>query len=56
MGELIIANLIFVLILAGIAVGGGVIFYLSHEVAKRWLPKTQWGAQDEATIITLKLS
>ncbi len=56
MGELILANMIFVLILVGIAVGGGIIFYLSREFAKRWLPHTQWGAQDDATIITLKLS
>lgn len=56
MAELILANMIFVLILAGIAIGGGVLFYLSREFAKRWLPKTQWGAQDDATIITLKLS
>lgn len=56
MGELILANMIFVLILSGIAIGGGILFYLSREFAKRWLPQTQWGAQDEATIITLKLS
>ncbi|HLY59654.1 MAG TPA: hypothetical protein VKV95_02700 [Terriglobia bacterium] len=56
MAELIVANIIFVLILAGIAIGSGFIFYLSREFAKKWLPKTQWGAQDEATIITLKLS
>jgi hypothetical protein len=56
MGELILANMIFVLILSGIAIGGGVLFYLSREFAKRWLPQTQWGAQDNATIITLKLS
>jgi hypothetical protein len=56
MGELILANMLFVLILASIAIGGGVLFYLSREFAKRWLPKTQWGAQDETTIITLKLS
>ncbi|HEV2349635.1 MAG TPA: DUF6599 family protein [Terriglobia bacterium] len=56
MAELILANMIFVLILAGIAIGGGVVFYLSRAFAKRWLPKSQWGAPDEATIITLKLS
>jgi len=55
MAELIVANIIFVFILSGIAIGGGVAFYLSREFAKKWLPKTQWGAQDEATIITLKL-
>jgi len=55
MAELIVANIIFVFILSGIAIGGGIAFYLSREFAKRWLPKTQWGAQDEATIITLKL-
>ena len=48
--------MIFVLILSGIAIGGGVLFYLSREFAKRWLPQTQWGAQDNATIITLKLN
>lgn len=56
MGELILANMLFVLILSCIAIGGGVLFYLSREFAKRWLPQTQWGAQDSATIITLKLS
>ena len=56
MAELIVANIIFVLILAGIAIGGGFGFYLSREFAKKWLPRTRWGAQDEATIITLKLS
>ena len=56
MGELILANMIFVLILSGIAIGGGVLFYLSREFAKRWFPQTQWGEQDNATIITLKLS
>ena len=56
MGDLILANMIFVLILSGIAIGGGFLFFLSREFAKRWLPQTQWGAQDDATIITLKLS
>jgi hypothetical protein len=56
MGQLILANIIFVMILGCIAVGGGFIFYLSHEVFKRWLPNTQWGAQDEATITRLKLN
>jgi hypothetical protein len=56
MADLILANMIFVLILSGIAIGGGFLFFLSREFAKRWLPQTQWGAQDDATIITLKLS
>lgn len=56
MAELVVANIIFVLILAGIAIGGGIVFYLSREFAKKWLPGTRWGAQDDATIITLKLS
>jgi uncharacterized protein DUF6599 len=56
MAELVVANMIFVLILAGIAIGGGFVFYFSRELAKKWLPSTQWGAKDDATIITLKLS
>ncbi len=56
MGQLILANLIFVMILGGIAVGGGIAFFLAHEFFKRWLPNTQWGSPDEATIIRLKLN
>src|SRR6266567_3803890 len=53
MGQLILANLIFVMILGGIAVGGGTAFFLAHEFFKRWLPNTQWGSPDEATVIRL---
>jgi Family of unknown function (DUF6599) len=56
MAELVVADLIFVMILAGIAIGGGFLFYLSKEFARRWFPKSQWGSQDGTTIITLKLS
>jgi len=56
MGRLVLANIIFVMILGGIALGGGVAFFLAHETFKRWLPNTQWGSPDEATIIRLKLN
>ncbi len=54
--ELIVANLIFVFILVGFAVVGGITIYLSRRVAKRWFPQSHWGQPDEATIIRLNLT
>jgi len=56
MMELIVANLIFVFVLSGIAIGGGVIIFLSRRFAQKWFPETQWGQQDARTIITLNLN
>lgn len=55
MVKLVIANLILTFILAGFALGGGVIFFITKRIAMKWFPRTTFGQPDEATIIKLHL-
>ncbi len=54
--ELILANLLLVCILVGLAVVGGVLIFLSRKAAAKWFPKSAWGHPGEETIIRLNLS
>lgn len=56
MMRLVVANLIFSFILAGLACGGGILFFLIMIAARKWFPQTIFGQPDEATIIRLRLS
>ncbi len=53
--KLVIANLIFSFILAGFGLFGGILFFGSKYIARKWFPKSLWGQPDEATIIRLNL-
>lgn len=55
MVELVLANLILTFILAGFAFGGGILWFASKVVARKWFPKSAWGRPDDATIIKLNL-
>jgi hypothetical protein len=53
--KLVLANLIFSFILAGFGLFGGILFFGSKYIARKWFPKSLWGQPDEATIIRLNL-
>jgi hypothetical protein len=53
--KLVLANIIFSFILAGFGLFGGILFFGSKYVARKWFPKSLWGQPDEATIIKLNL-
>jgi Family of unknown function (DUF6599) len=53
--RLVLANLIFSFILAGFGLAGGILFFGSKYIARKWFPKSLWGQPDEATIIKLNL-
>jgi hypothetical protein len=53
--KLVLANIIFSFILAGFGLFGGVLFFGSKYIARKWFPKSLWGQPDEATIIRLNL-
>lgn len=55
MVDLVLANLFLTLILAGFSLVGGVAFFITKVVARKWFPKSAWGQPDEATIIKLNL-
>jgi hypothetical protein len=54
--ELILANLLLVFILVGVAVLGGILFALSKRAARRWFPDWEWGSPDGERLTTLKLN
>jgi hypothetical protein len=53
--KLVVANLIFSFILAGFGLAGGILFFGTKYIARKWFPKSLWGQPDEATIIRLNL-
>lgn len=55
MVRLVLANLILAFMLAGFAFGGGLVWFASKLVARKWFPKSAWGSPDDATIIKLNL-
>jgi hypothetical protein len=54
--ELLIANFILIVILAGICVGGGLMVFVSRRVAAKYFPHLEWGHPGEESIIRLNLS
>ncbi len=55
MVRFVLANLFFSFILIGFALFGGLLFYTSKVVARRWFPNSAWGQPDGNTIIRLNL-
>jgi Family of unknown function (DUF6599) len=53
--RLVLANLFLSFILAGFGLFGGILFFGSKYIARKWFPKSMWGQPDEATIIRLNL-
>jgi Family of unknown function (DUF6599) len=53
--RLVLANLFLSFILAGFGLFGGILFFGSKYIARKWFPKSLWGQPDEATIIRLNL-
>lgn len=53
--ELLLANLIFVFLLVGCAVLGGVLIVLFKRIMGKWFPESPWGEAGQETIIRLKL-
>jgi hypothetical protein len=54
--KLILANVLLVVIVVGLAVAAGVLIVLSRRVTAKWFPHSSWGHPDEETIIRLNLS
>ena len=53
--QLVLANIIFSFILAGFGLFGGIFFFGTKFIARKWFPKSLWGQPDENTIIRLNL-
>lgn len=53
--ELIVGNLLLVLILAGMAIGTGVLIFVFRRIAAKWFPDSDWAQGFENSIIQLKL-
>ena len=56
MVRFVLANIIFSFILFGFALSGGLLFFISKVVARRWFPDSSWGQAEGNTIIKLNLS
>jgi len=54
--ELIIANLLLIMIVAGSGVVGGVLVFAMRRAAAKWFPQWTWADPDHETIIRLNLS
>jgi len=54
--ELVLANLMLSFIIAGFALGGGILFFLSRRAATRLFPRWEWADSERETIIRLNLS
>jgi uncharacterized protein DUF6599 len=53
--ELILANLLLVVLLVGLAILGGVLIVLSRRMARKWFPNSEWGSPEGDRLITLNL-
>ena len=53
--ELLIANILFVIFLAGIAIAGGLIVVLARKAIGKFLPHSAWADVEGGTIISLNL-
>jgi len=54
--ELVLANLMLSFIIAGFALGGGILVFLSRRAATRLFPRWEWADPDHEIIIRLNLS
>jgi hypothetical protein len=53
--QLVLANLLLSFMIAGFAVGGGIVIYLSRRVATKLFPQWTWADTEHETIIRLNL-
>lgn len=53
--RLVLANILLSFIIAGFAVGGGIIIFLFRRAAMRWFPQWTWADTERETIIRLNL-
>lgn len=53
--ELILANVLLILILVGISIGGGVLVFIGRRAAARWAPESHWANPDADKLIRLNL-
>jgi hypothetical protein len=53
--ELILANLLLVVTLVGLALLGGLLIALSKKAAHKWFPNSEWGDPDSHRLTTLNL-
>ncbi|MBZ5544642.1 MAG: hypothetical protein LAO07_13320 [Acidobacteriia bacterium] len=53
--QLVLANLFLSFLIAGFAVGGGIIIFLSRRAATRFFPQWTWADTERETIIRLNL-
>lgn len=56
MMELIVNNLLFAMILAGVAMGGGFLVFILKRVARKFFPENEWVQADEGSLTVLRLS
>jgi hypothetical protein len=53
--RLVLANLFLTAILSSFGIFGGLVFFGSKWVARKWFPDSTWGQPDDSTIIRLNL-
>jgi len=53
--ELIVNNILFVFILSGIAVGGGLLVFVSKRLARKWFPESNWITPEDGELTVLRL-
>jgi len=56
MMELIVNNLLFAMILAGVAMGGGLLVFILKRVARKFFPYNEWVQADEGSLTVLRLN
>lgn len=54
--ELIVNNLLFVFILSGIGIGGGLLVFISKRLARKWFPDSPWVEPEDGSLTVLKLT
>lgn len=54
--ELIVNNLLFVFILSGIGIGGGLLVFILKRLARKWFPDSPWVEPEDGSLTVLKLT
>jgi len=53
--RLVLANLLLTAFLGSFGIFGGLVFFGSKKLARKWFPNSTWGQPDDSTIIRLNL-
>jgi len=56
MMQLIVGNLLFVFFLGGIAIGGGLLVFVSKRVARKWFAESDWVEGEDGSLVVLRLN